>query len=131
MGNYEEGVSNYNRSFGRRKIKRMGLVKIININLLNNIAFDINFQVVSFLEHDLDFKVTYEGQLLEHVQVGPLEVGFSRFVLKTPAILKDGITVVVLTVGYNGEDFYKVGYFIVGERMITNGSKIIFINHKN
>lgn len=107
-----------------------GLVKIINIHLLNNIAFDINFQVFSFLEHDLDFKVTYEGQLLEHVQVGPLEVGLSRVVLKTPAILKDGITVVVLTVGYNGEDFYKVGYFVVGGRMIRNGSRFIHQNQQ-
>lgn len=109
----------------------MCLVKIININLLNNIAFDITFQVLSLIEYDLDFKVTYEGKLLEHVQVGPLEVGFSRFVLKTPTILKDGITVVVLTVGYNGKDFYKVGYFVVGGKMINNGSKFIFINHKN
>lgn len=108
----------------------MGLVKIININLLNNIEFDITFQVFSLLEHDLDFKVTYDGKLLEHVQVGPLEVGISRFVLKIPTVLKDGITVAVLTVGYNGEDFYKVGYFVVGGKMIKNGSKFIVLQNE-
>lgn len=105
----------------------MGLVKIININLLNNIGFEITFQVFSYLENDLEFKVIYEGQVVEIVQVGPLEVGFSRFLLKVPTVLKDGISVVVLNVGYEGKDFYRVGYFAVDGKMITNGSKFIYV----
>jgi histone chaperone ASF1 len=89
-------------------------------------------QVLARLKYDLEFRLVYVGnadsskydQVLDHVQVGPLEVGLSRFVLKTrgPDISlipnkKDvvGVTVVILNAAYRGNDFFKVGYYVNNE----------------
>lgn len=109
----------------------MALVTITNIQLLNNKArfdapfeFEITFQVMSALKHDLEFRLIYVGsadsskydQTLDHVQVGPLQVGLSKFILKTakgPDInlipKKDvlGGAALFLFAAYRSQDFFR------------------------
>ena len=116
----------------------MALVNITNLELVNNkcsfeapFEFDITLHVVARLRADIEFRLVYVGsahsaahdQVLEVVQVGPLEVGTSRFVLRAPApdfraIPRQdllGVTVVILTASYRGAQFFKAGCYVNNE----------------
>ncbi|KAJ0667831.1 putative histone chaperone ASF1 [Helianthus annuus] len=77
---------------------------------------------------DLEWKLTYVGsaedetydQVLESVLVGPINVGNYRFVFEAdpPDALKIreediiGVTVLLLTCSYLGQEFVRVGYYV-------------------
>ncbi|MQM19281.1 hypothetical protein Taro_052283 [Colocasia esculenta] len=77
---------------------------------------------------DLEWKLIYVGsaedetydQLLESVLVGPVNVGNYRFVLQAdppdPSKIPDediiGVTVLLLTCSYLGQEFIRVGYYV-------------------
>ncbi|CAI0450963.1 unnamed protein product, partial [Linum tenue] len=77
---------------------------------------------------DLEWKLTYVGsaedetydQLLESVLVGPVNVGNYRFVLQAdppdPTRIREediiGVTVLLLTCSYVGQEFVRVGYYV-------------------
>lgn len=77
---------------------------------------------------DLEWKLTYVGsaedetydQQLESVLVGPVNVGTYRFVLQAdppdPSKIREediiGVTVLLLTCSYVGQEFMRVGYYV-------------------
>ncbi|KAL0332446.1 UNVERIFIED_CONTAM: putative histone chaperone ASF1A [Sesamum calycinum] len=77
---------------------------------------------------DLEWKLIYVGsaedetydQLLESVLVGPVNVGNYRFVLQAdppdPSKIREediiGVTVLLLTCSYMGQEFVRVGYYV-------------------
>lgn len=77
---------------------------------------------------DLEWKLIYVGsaeddtydQLLESVFVGPVNVGGFRFVLQAdppdPAKIRAedilGVTVLLLTCSYVGQEFVRIGYYV-------------------
>ncbi|KAF2313825.1 hypothetical protein GH714_013671 [Hevea brasiliensis] len=79
---------------------------------------------------DLEWKLIYVGsaedemydQLLESVLVGPVNVGNYRFVLQAiadppdPSKIREediiGVTVLLLTCSYLGQEFVRVGYYV-------------------
>ncbi|PHU27163.1 putative histone chaperone ASF1A [Capsicum chinense] len=77
---------------------------------------------------DLEWKLIYVGsaedetydQLLESVFVGPVNVGNYRFVLQAdppdPSKIREediiGVTVLLLTCSYLGQEFVRVGYYV-------------------
>ncbi|KAH9306527.1 hypothetical protein KI387_010931, partial [Taxus chinensis] len=76
----------------------------------------------------LEWKLTYVGsaedeaydQMLESVLVGPVNVGNYRFVFQAdppdPSKIRDedliGVTVLLLTCSYMGQEFLRVGYYV-------------------
>lgn len=116
----------------------MSLVNVSNITVNNNPAaftapfsFDITFECISPIEEDLEFKIIYVGsannaqcdQELESVLVGPVPVGINRFTMEAPTPNLDliphddllGVTVILLTCSYKGNDFIRVGYYVNNE----------------
>ncbi|OVA14314.1 Histone chaperone [Macleaya cordata] len=77
---------------------------------------------------DLEWKLIYVGsaedetydQLLESVLVGPVNVGNYRFVFQAdppdPSKIREediiGVTVLLLTCSYMGQEFIRVGYYV-------------------
>ncbi|KAK3036532.1 hypothetical protein RJ639_030973 [Escallonia herrerae] len=77
---------------------------------------------------DLEWKLIYVGsaedetydQLLESVLVGPVNVGNYRFVFQAdppdPSKIREediiGVTVLLLTCSYLGQEFVRVGYYV-------------------
>ncbi|KAF6158386.1 hypothetical protein GIB67_022466 [Kingdonia uniflora] len=77
---------------------------------------------------DLEWKLIYVGsaedetydQMLESVLVGPVNVGNYRFVFQAdppdPAKIREediiGVTVLLLTCSYMGQEFIRVGYYV-------------------
>jgi len=80
---------------------------------------------------DLEWKVIYVGnaedtsndQLLDEVSVGPVPVGINKFVLQANApdhaLINDsdilGVTVVIVTCSYLGQEFIRIGYYVNNE----------------
>ena len=77
----------------------MNVVNVTSINVLDNpcafsnpFQFEITFECLQELKHDLDWKVIYVGsaesekhdQELESVLVGPVPVGVNKFVFQAP-----------------------------------------------
>lgn len=62
-------------------------------------------------------------QELDNALVGPVPVGYNKFVLQTPPpdpskIPKEdvlGVTVVLITCSYKGQEFIRVGYYVNNE----------------
>jgi histone chaperone ASF1 len=95
------------------------------------LSFEISYEALTNLEQDLEWKLTYVGsadsdqhdQVLENVQVGPVVPGQYRFVLEAdapnpariPADDLVGVTVILLTCSYRGQEFIRVGYFVNNE----------------
>ncbi|MED6118914.1 Histone chaperone asf1b [Stylosanthes scabra] len=117
---------------GRR---RMSAVNITNVTVLDNPAsfvspfqFEISYECLTPLKDDLEWKLIYVGsaedetydQLLESVLVGPVNVGNYRFVLQAdppdPSKIREediiGVTVLLLTCSYLGQEFIRVGYYV-------------------
>ncbi|CAA6661282.1 unnamed protein product [Spirodela intermedia] len=113
----------------------MSAVNITNVTVLDNPAaflnpfqFEISYECLTPLKDDLEWKLTYVGsaedetydQLLESVLVGPVNVGNYRFVLQAdppdPSKIPDediiGVTVLLLTCSYLGQEFIRVGYYV-------------------
>ncbi|GAB2276811.1 hypothetical protein Dimus_011525 [Dionaea muscipula] len=82
----------------------------------------------SVASYDLEWKLIYVGsaedetydQLLESVLVGPVNVGNYRFILQAdppdPSKIHEediiGVTVLLLTCSYTGQEFVRVGYYV-------------------
>ena len=113
----------------------MNVVNVTSINVLDNpcafsnpFQFEITFECMQKLKHDLDWKVVYVGsaesekydQELESVLVGPVPVGVNKFVFQAPPpdaarIPHDsvaGVTVVLVTCSYEDNEFIRVGYYV-------------------
>ncbi|KAJ7954181.1 Histone chaperone ASF1B [Quillaja saponaria] len=113
----------------------MSAVNITNVTVLDNPAaflnpfqFEISYECLTPLKDDLEWKLSYVGsaedetydQLLESVLVGPVNVGNYRFVLEAdppdPSKIRDediiGVTVLLLTCSYLGQEFIRVGYYV-------------------
>ncbi|KAL9424961.1 hypothetical protein AB3S75_031982 [Citrus x aurantiifolia] len=113
----------------------MSTVNIANVTVLDNPApflspfqFQISYECVTPLKDDLEWKLIYVGsaedetydQLLESVLVGPVNVGNYRFVLQAdppdPSKIREediiGVTVLLLTCSYLGQEFVRVGYYV-------------------
>lgn len=113
----------------------MSAVNITNVAVLDNPApflspfqFEISYECLDALKDDLEWKLTYVGsaeddtydQLLESVFVGPVNVGKYRFVLQAdppePSKIREediiGVTVLLLTCSYVGQEFIRVGYYV-------------------
>ncbi|XP_077242393.1 histone chaperone ASF1B-like [Tasmannia lanceolata] len=113
----------------------MSAVNITNVTVLDNPAaflnpfqFEISYECLIPLKDDLEWKLTYVGsaedetydQLLESVLVGPVNVGNYRFVFQAdppdPTKIRDediiGVTVLLLTCSYIGQEFIRVGYYV-------------------
>ncbi|KAJ6819880.1 putative histone chaperone ASF1A [Iris pallida] len=113
----------------------MSAVNITNVTVLDNPAaflnpfqFEISYECLVPLNDDLEWKLIYVGsaedetydQVLESVLVGPVNVGNYRFVFEAdppdPAKIRDediiGVTVLLLTCSYLGQEFIRVGYYV-------------------
>lgn len=113
----------------------MAAVKILSVNVLDNpasftspLAFEVEYECISALKDDLEWKITYVGsaesekydQVLDSVLVGPVAVGHYKFRFeadapspeKIPADDIVGVTVLLLTCAYNQKEFIRVGYYV-------------------
>ncbi|XP_010695910.2 histone chaperone ASF1B [Beta vulgaris subsp. vulgaris] len=113
----------------------MTAINITNVTILDNPApflcpfqFQISYECSVPLKDDLEWKLIYVGsaedetydQLLESVLVGPVNVGNYRFVLQAdppdPSKICEadiiGVTVLLLTCSYMGQEFIRVGYYV-------------------
>lgn len=116
----------------------MSAVNVTNVAVLDNpslfkspLQFEISYECLVPLEHDLEWKLIYVGsaedekydQVLESVLVGPVNVGNYRFVFQAdpPQLSKIpeedviGVTVLLLTCSYQGQEFLRVGYYVSNE----------------
>ncbi|URD77082.1 ASF1 like histone chaperone [Musa troglodytarum] len=110
----------------------MSAVNITNVTVLDNptaflspFQFEISYECLVPLEDDLEWKLIYVGsaedetydQLLESVLVGPVNVGNYRFAdPPDPTKIREediiGVTVLLLTCSYMGQEFIRVGYYV-------------------
>ncbi|KAL7110654.1 hypothetical protein ACP275_05G039400 [Erythranthe tilingii] len=113
----------------------MSAVNLKNVAVLDNPApfvspfqFEISYECLSPLKDDLEWKLIYVGsaedetydQVLESVLVGPVNVGNYRFVFQAdspdPSKIREediiGVTVLLLTCSYQGQEFIRVGYYV-------------------
>lgn len=113
----------------------MSAVNLANVTVLNNPApflnpfqFEISYECLVPLKDDLEWKLIYVGsaedetydQLLESVLVGPVNVGNYRFIFEAdppdPSKIREediiGVTVLLLTCSYLGQEFVRVGYYV-------------------
>ncbi|KAG0599849.1 hypothetical protein M758_12G182800 [Ceratodon purpureus] len=116
----------------------MSAVNVTNVAVLDNpsmfknpFQFEISYECLVPLEHDLEWKLIYVGsaedekydQILESVLVGPVNVGNYRFVFQAdPPQLSQipeddiiGVTVLLLTCSYQAQEFLRVGYYVSNE----------------
>lgn len=116
----------------------MSIVSLLNVNVLNNPAkfldpyqFEITFECLEPLKHDLEWKLVYVGasksskydQELDSLLVGPVPQGVNRFLFEAdppnPDLIPQdqlvSITVMLLSCSYKGRDFVQVGYYVNNE----------------
>ncbi|XP_046980035.1 histone chaperone ASF1 [Schistocerca americana] len=111
------------------KVQVMNVVVLDNPSaFLNPFQFEITFECVEDLQEDLEWKIIYVGsaeseafdQVLDTVYVGPVPEGRHMFVFqaeppdpkKIPVADVVGVTVVLLTCSYRGQEFIRVGYYV-------------------
>lgn len=110
----------------------MAKVHVQNVVVLDNpsqfsnpFQFEITFECIEDLQEDLEWKIIYVGsaeseaydQVLDTVYVGPVPEGRHMFVFqadspqpgKIPVADAVGVTVVLLTCSYRGQEFIRVG----------------------
>nr|CAG4651293.1 EOG090X0CKF [Simocephalus serrulatus] len=125
-------------SFTKVLIAKMAKVHVQNVVVLDNpsnfsnpFQFEITFECVEDLQEDLEWKIIYVGsaeseaydQVLDTVYVGPVPEGRHMFVFqaeppqpsKIPVADAVGVTVVLLTCSYRGQEFIRVGYYVNNE----------------
>ncbi|XP_058054855.1 histone chaperone asf1 [Anopheles bellator] len=116
----------------------MAKVHITNVVVLDNpssflnpFQFELTFECIEELKEDLEWKMIYVGsaeseafdQVLDTIYVGPIPEGRHQFlfsadppnVSRIPEQDAVGVTVVLLTCSYRGQEFVRVGYFINNE----------------
>lgn len=116
----------------------MAKVHITNVVVLDNpspflnpFQFELTFECIEELKEDLEWKMIYVGsaeteehdQVLDTIYVGPIPEGRHMFVFQAPppdvSRIPEGdalgVTVVLLTCAYRGQEFVRVGYFINNE----------------
>lgn len=116
----------------------MAKVHITNVVVLDNpssflnpFQFELTFECIEELKEDLEWKMIYVGsaeseefdQVLDTIYVGPVPEGRHIFVFQAdpPNVARIpeqdavGVTVVLLTCSYRGQEFVRVGYFINNE----------------
>ncbi|KAI9197425.1 ASF1 like histone chaperone-domain-containing protein [Polychytrium aggregatum] len=116
----------------------MSLVVLSDVQVLEPVApflspfqFKISIDLVEELEQDVEFKLVYIvsadqpnlDQELESIEVGPIPVGTSSFVFEAPAPSTElippedalGVTVILLSCSYRGQEFVSVGYYVNNE----------------
>ncbi|CAA0832997.1 Histone chaperone ASF1B [Striga hermonthica] len=113
----------------------MSAVNVKDVTVLGNPApfvdpfqFEISYECLTPLKDDLEWKLVYVGsaedetydQVLESVLVGPINVGNYRFIFQAdppdPSKIREediiGVTVLLLTCSYQGQEFIRVGYYV-------------------
>lgn len=113
----------------------MAKISITNVLVLDNptsffnpFQFELTFECIEELKEDLEWKMIYVGsaeseqhdQVLDTIYVGPVPEGRHIFVFQAnpPDVTKIpeqdavGVTIVLLTCSYRGQEFVRVGYFI-------------------
>ncbi|CAK9206190.1 unnamed protein product [Sphagnum troendelagicum] len=121
----------------------MSAVNVTNVTVLDNpsmftnpFQFEISYECLLPLQDDLEWKLIYVGsaedekydQVLESVLVGPVNVGNYRFVFQAEPPEPDkipeediiGVTVLLLTCSYLGQEFIRVGYYVSNEYVDEN-----------
>ncbi|CAB3981277.1 histone chaperone ASF1A [Paramuricea clavata] len=116
----------------------MAKVNICNVTVLDNpspyfnpFQFEITFECLEDLSEDLEWKLIYVGsaessdydQVLDSVLVGPVPGGRHMFVFQADSPdpkripIQDaiGVTVLLLTCAYRGQEFARIGYYINNE----------------
>ncbi|XP_015108363.1 histone chaperone asf1 [Diachasma alloeum] len=116
----------------------MAKVQLANVAVLDNpspflnpFQFEVTFECIEELKEDLEWKMIYVGsaeseefdQILDTIYVGPIPEGRHMFVFQAdppdvsriPVNDALGVTVVLLTCSYRGNEFVRVGYFINNE----------------
>ncbi|XP_051827648.1 histone chaperone ASF1B [Antechinus flavipes] len=116
----------------------MAKVSVLNVSVLENpspfhspFQFEISFECSEALADDLEWKIIYVGsaeseefdQILDSVLVGPVPAGRHMFVFQADApnasLIPEsdavGVTVVLITCTYHGQEFIRVGYYVNNE----------------
>lgn len=116
----------------------MAKVSVLNVAVLENpslfhspFRFEISFECNEALTDDLEWKIIYVGsaeseefdQILDSVLVGPVPAGRHMFVFQAdapnPSLIPEtdavGVTVVLITCTYHGQEFIRVGYYVNNE----------------
>ncbi|XP_042549728.1 histone chaperone ASF1B [Dipodomys spectabilis] len=116
----------------------MAKVSVLNVVVLENpspfhspFRFEISFECSEALADDLEWKLIYVGsaeseafdQILDSVLVGPVPAGRHMFVFQAdapnPSLIPEtdavGVTVVLITCTYHGQEFIRVGYYVNNE----------------
>ncbi|KAI5700880.1 histone chaperone asf1 [Diaphorina citri] len=116
----------------------MAKVQLTNVTVLDNSSpfsqqfrFELVFECIEELKEDLEWKMIYVGsaeseeydQVLDTIYVGPIPEGKHMFVFEAdpPDVNKIpekdvlGVTVVLLTCSYRGNEFVRVGFFVNNE----------------
>lgn len=122
-------------------MKQLGImakVQILNMVVLDNpcpfsnpFQFEVTFECIEDLPDDLEWKIIYVGsaeseeydQVLDSVLVGPVPAGRHMFVFQADApnstLIPEsdavGVTVVLITCTYRGQEFIRVGYYVNNE----------------
>merc|ERR1712088_1118734 len=122
----------------KKKSTKMAKVHVCNVLVLDNPAqfmskleFEITFECIEDLPEDLEWKIIYVGsaeseefdQILDTVYVGPVPEGRHKFVFtadppnpqKIPVSDVVGVTVILITCAYRGQEFIRVGYYVSNE----------------
>ncbi|KAJ4921748.1 hypothetical protein JOQ06_016458 [Pogonophryne albipinna] len=136
----EEMVQQY-QHFGCRGASEesaMAKVQVLNVAVLDNpspfgnpFQFEITFECMEDLPEDLEWKIIYVGsaeseeydQVLDSVLVGPVPAGRHMFVFQADApntgLIPEtdavGVTVVLITCTYRGQEFIRIGYYVNNE----------------
>ena len=113
-------------------------------------SFDIVFEVLSELKHDIEWKMIYIGsaedekydQILQAIEVnvssklGTMKFEFSGDapeIRKIPQNDLLGVTAILLCCNYNGQEFFRCGYYLNvlydNEELNCNPPENIEINH--
>ncbi|XP_014717178.1 histone chaperone ASF1B [Equus asinus] len=116
----------------------MAKVSVLNVAVLENpspfhspFRFEISFECSEALADDLEWKIIYVGsaeseefdQILDSVLVGPVPAGRHMFIFQAdapnPSLIPEtdavGVTVVLITCTYHGQEFIRVGYYVNNE----------------
>ncbi|KAH1176296.1 hypothetical protein KIL84_021030 [Mauremys mutica] len=116
----------------------MSRVSVLGVSVLENpspfgrpLRFQVQFECGEALPHDLEWKIIYVGsaeseeydQVLDSVLVGPVPAGRHMFVFEAeapnPSLIPEsdavGVTVVLITCTYLGQEFIRVGYYVNNE----------------
>ncbi|XP_031196405.1 histone chaperone ASF1B isoform X2 [Mastomys coucha] len=116
----------------------MAKVSVLNVAVLENpspfhspFRFEISFECSEALSDDLEWKIIYVGsaeseefdQILDSVLVGPVPAGRHMFIFQAdapnPSLIPEtdavGVTVVLITCTYHGQEFIRVGYYVNNE----------------